>query len=104
MILGITFKENCPDTRNSKVVDVYNYLLNLGLKVDVYDPHENKADVKKNFNIDLINNLDKYDGIILATAHDEFRKLNYKQLKKNNKSIVYDVKSFLDKNIITKRL
>ena len=104
LILGITFKENCPDTRNSKVVDVYNELVNLGLKVDVYDPHANKADVKKNFNIDLINNLDKYDGIILATAHDEFRKLNYKQLKKNNKSIVYDVKSFLDKNIITKRL
>lgn len=104
LILGITFKENCPDTRNSKVVDVYNELVNLGLKVDVYDPHANKADVKKNFNIDLINNFDKYDGIILATAHDEFRKLNYKQLKKNNKSIVYDVKSFLDKNIITKRL
>jgi UDP-N-acetyl-D-galactosamine dehydrogenase len=104
LILGITFKENCPDIRNSKVVDVYKELVALGLRVDVYDPHANNEEVMKKFKINLSQSLNKYDGIILATAHEEFKKLNFNNLKRNDKSIIYDVKSFLDKKIVTKRL
>ncbi len=104
LILGITFKENCPDIRNSKVVDVYNELSTLGLVVDVFDPYASKVEVEKKFKINLCDNLGKYDGIILATAHDEFKKLNFKNLKRNKMAIVYDVKSFLDKKNVTKRL
>jgi UDP-N-acetyl-D-galactosamine dehydrogenase len=104
LILGITFKENCPDTRNSKVIDIYNELLEYGIIVDVYDPYADNLIVKRDYNVNLTNKLEKYDGIILAVAHDEFKDLNYNNLRKNKISIIYDVKSVLDKNIIDARL
>jgi UDP-N-acetyl-D-galactosamine dehydrogenase len=104
LILGITFKENCPDIRNSKVIDIYNELKQFGIKVDVYDPNANVKDVKKEYSIGLVKKLDKYDAIILAVSHNEFHKLNYKLLKRNKNSIIYDIKSVLDKQIVDARL
>lgn len=104
LILGITFKENCPDLRNSKVIDIYKELNQFGLEVDVFDPVANSEDVKSFFNISLVQTLRRYDAIILAVAHDEFRELSIDKLKKTNKSIVYDIKSFLRRDIIDGRL
>ena len=104
LILGVTFKENCSDIRNSKVPKLYNELKEFGINVEVFDPRANDFDVKKVFNINLIRNLTKYDSIILAVGHQEFRKLNFRSLKKNSKSIIYDLKSFLDKDLVDARL
>jgi UDP-N-acetyl-D-galactosamine dehydrogenase len=104
LVLGVTFKENCPDTRNSKVIDVYNELTQFGLNVEVYDPHANPVDVFKEYKIKMVNKLDKYEAIILAVSHDQFSQINYSDLKKSENSILYDIKGFLDKNIIDGRL
>jgi UDP-N-acetyl-D-galactosamine dehydrogenase len=104
LVLGVTFKENCPDIRNSKVIDIYTELTQFGLFVDVYDPYANSDDVYKEYEINLITKLDKYDAIVLAVAHDEFLRLDFRKLKKNQKSVVYDIKSILDKSIIDSRL
>ena len=76
LILGVTFKENCPDIRNSKVVDIYNELVQFGLKVDVFDPHADASLVQKEYNIQLQQSPTKYDAIILAVAHKEFLQIN----------------------------
>ena len=105
LILGVTFKENCPDIRNSKVIDIYNELIQFGILVDVYDPHANNIDVKNEYGISLIDAIqDKYDSIILAVAHTEFKDFNYAELKKETNSVIYDIKSFLNKEIVTSRL
>ncbi len=104
LILGITFKENMSDIRNSKVIDIYNILNMNGLKIDVYDPHADKEEVKSIFKIEMVENLQKYDSIIIAVAHDEFKKLNFKSLKKSDNSIIYDIKGFLKKSEINGRL
>ena len=104
LILGITFKENCSDIRNSRVVDLYKELVKVSKKVDVHDYHADIQVVKKEFGIELIDNLNKnYDVIILAVAHSEYLELNYSKILKKN-HILYDVKSVLPKNIITLRL
>jgi len=104
LILGVTFKENCPDIRNSKVKDIYNELQQFNLNVDVYDQHADKEEVYLQYGIRLIDNLGKYSAIIIAVAHDEFLSLNYELLKKEPNSIVYDLKSFINKKIIDGRL
>ncbi len=105
LILGITFKENCPDTRNSKVVDVHNELVELGLDVDVYDYEADSKEVKKDYAIDLLKKInDKYDGILLAVSHKNFSKLNIEKLKIDSKSIVYDLKGFLPRDQVDARL
>lgn len=104
LILGITFKENCPDVRNSKVIDIYNELKSYGLQVDVKDPYADVQMVANEFGINLIEKLTKFDLIILAVGHDEFMKINFTKLKKNKKSILFDVKSILPKEIVTSRL
>jgi len=104
LVLGVTFKENCPDIRNSKVIDIYTELKQFGLIVDVYDPNVNSADVKKEYGIIMVDKLDRYDAIILAVSHNEFLKLNIDELKKNNEAVVYDIKSFLDKKVVDARL
>ncbi len=104
LILGISFKENCPDIRNSKIIDVYNELIQFGLNVDVFDPNAHKQEVKKEFGIKLSKSLKKYDSIIHAVSHLEFQTLNITKLKKNKNSIIFDVKSVLDKNIVDARL
>jgi UDP-N-acetyl-D-glucosamine/UDP-N-acetyl-D-galactosamine dehydrogenase len=104
LILGITFKEDCPDIRNSKVPDIYNELQNYGLLVDIYDPNAIKQEVKHEFNIDLIDQPKSYDAIILAVSHNEFKNLDLSSLKSKNGAIVYDIKSFLDKKSVDGRL
>jgi UDP-N-acetyl-D-galactosamine dehydrogenase len=104
LLLGVTFKENCPDIRNSKVADIHNELKQFGLDVDVYDPHVNYEDVKNEYNIEIVDKLSKYDSIILAVSHNEFFKLNYESLKLNKNSIVYDIKSVLNRTEVNSRL
>lgn len=104
LILGITFKEDCPDIRNSRVIDIYNELQQFGLSLDVYDPWANKAEVKHEYGIDLIDNLNgKYDAIIICVSHKEFLSIDYNQYK-NNHSILFDTKSVIDKNLVDGRL
>ena len=104
LLLGITFKENCPDIRNSKVPDIYNELKSFGMKVDVFDPHADSNEVSKCFGIKLISKIKQYDVVILTVAHDEFIKLDIDSLKSQNKSVVYDLKSVLDANQVDARL
>ena len=105
LILGVTFKENCPDIRNSKVVDVHQELEEFGLKVDAYDYEANPVEVNNEYGISLINEIkDKYDGILLAVSHDKFSKIDITSLKKDAKSIVYDLKGFLPRDQVDARL
>ncbi|KAA5533759.1 nucleotide sugar dehydrogenase [Taibaiella lutea] len=105
LILGMTFKENCPDIRNSRVIDIYNELEQFGLVVDVYDPHANNHEVKEEYGIDLIDNIDdKYEAIILAVSHNEFINLDFKEIKNGNDAVLFDTKSFLNRNLIDSRL
>jgi len=104
LMLGITFKENCPDIRNSRVVDIYRELTDFGMEVDVYDPWANKAEVKKEHGIDLISDLlVNYDAIVLTVAHQEFLNLPYANLKAAN-GIIFDIKSVLDRTLVDARL
>ena len=97
LILGITFKENCPDIRNTKVIDLYQSLKSFGLKVEVYDPWAKKAAVKNEYDIDLLETLEDhtYEAIVLAVAHKQFKTIDISSLKKK-KSVVYDIKNFLE--------
>ena len=104
LVLGLTFKENCPDIRNSKVVDVINELLTFGAKVDVYDPHADAAEVKHEYNLTLTSDLtQKYHAVVLAVSHKEFASIELEKLKEKN-AIVYDIKGFLPKSSVTARL
>lgn len=106
LILGITFKENCPDIRNTKVVDIYSTLSEYTQNITVYDPWANPQHVAHEYGIDVINTLPedtKFDTIILAVAHNEFTQLNLCSLTKEN-AVIYDVKGVLDRNIIDGRL
>ncbi len=105
LILGITFKENCPDIRNSRVIDIYKELIQFGLVVDIYDPHAQKEKVEEEYGVALQEELNqKYDTIILAVAHEEFKHLDYKMLKYGQKAVIFDTKSFLDRSLVDARL
>jgi UDP-N-acetyl-D-galactosamine dehydrogenase len=104
LVLGVSFKENCPDIRNSKVVDIYRELTQFGLSVDVYDSHVNEEEVFQEYGIKLCQQLDCYDSIILAVSHHEFLALDYNKLKRNNESVIFDIKSFLDRRLSDARL
>ena len=104
LILGVTFKENCPDIRNSKVFDIHAQLVKKGINVDVFDPFANAEEVLQKYEVELITSLDNYDGIILAVAHDFFKALDYGKLQRNKKAVIFDTKALLDKSIVTARL
>tara|TARA_B110000003_G_scaffold250058_1_gene262815 strand:+ start:1095 stop:2360 length:1266 start_codon:yes stop_codon:yes gene_type:complete len=105
LILGITFKENCPDIRNTKVADVHNELKEFGLKVDVYDYEANSIEVKQEYGINLLNEIkEKYDGILLAVAHNKFSMINIESLKQDSQSVVYDLKGFFARKQVNSRL
>ena len=105
LILGVTFKENCPDIRNSKVADVYNELKEFGLKVDVYDYEADPAEVKEEYGIDLIDQIKaKYDGILLAVSHNKFSMIDIQLLKKDSESVVFDLKGFFPREFVNSRL
>ena len=104
LILGITFKEDCPDIRNSRVIDVIDELKDYGVKLEVYDPHANSEDVKQEYNIDLIDSPGQdYNAIVLAVKHKEFERLDWGIIKKET-TVVFDVKAGLDDNIVSERL
>ena len=105
LILGITFKENCPDIRNTKVVDIYNTLKEYSNNITVHDPWANVGHVKHEYGIDIVSTLpqEQYDAVILAVAHNEFLSLDVKSLVKEN-GVVYDVKGLLPRDIIDGRL
>tara|TARA_Y100000782_G_C10182356_1_gene264624 strand:- start:2187 stop:3470 length:1284 start_codon:yes stop_codon:yes gene_type:complete len=105
LILGITFKENCPDIRNTRVVDIHKEFTQFGCDVDVYDPWANAEEVKEEYGIDLISTPleGAYKAIILAVAHAEFKKMNLEDLKEGD-AVVFDTKAFLDRNKVDGRL
>lgn len=104
LMLGITFKENCPDIRNSKVVDLIHELKSFGTDVDIYDPWADADEVKHEYNLTLTKTLDKkYHAIVLTVSHEEFASLDLKSLSEND-AVIYDVKGFLDKAQVTARL
>lgn len=106
LILGITFKENCPDVRNTKVVDIYRELEDYGIDVDIYDPWASKEEVKHEYNIDLLDVLDKdtkYDSLIIAVSHTEFLAMDLNKLKKDN-AVIFDTKACLDRKLVDARL
>jgi UDP-N-acetyl-D-galactosamine dehydrogenase len=104
LLLGVTFKENCPDIRNSKVVDIYNELIQFGLEVDVFDPHADANQVKKEYNIELQQSPSKYDAIILTVAHKEFLEMKINDYKNGSHTIIFDSKAALDRDIVDARL
>lgn len=106
LILGITFKENCPDVRNTKVVDVYKELKEYGVAVDIYDPWANASEVNHEYGVAVLSSLDadvQYDALILAVSHNEFLSMDLSALKKD-KSVVFDIKACLDRDLVDGRL
>jgi UDP-N-acetyl-D-galactosamine dehydrogenase len=105
LILGFTFKENCPDVRNTKVVDIYNELMNYEIIVDIFDPLAKISEVKNEYGIDTLYQMPniKYDSIILAVAHKEFLQMDIKSVL-IDEGVIYDVKGCLNKQIIDSRL
>ncbi len=105
LVLGITFKENCPDIRNTKIVDIYHTLREYTSNIDIYDPWANVEKVKSEYGIDIMSNLPKkkYEAIILAVAHEQFKDIDFFDLKKDL-GVIYDVKGILPRNIIDGRL
>ena len=109
LILGITFKENCPDIRNTKVVDIYSTLHEYTNNITVYDPWADADHVKHEYGIEISSvELDKskgkFDAVVLAVAHDEFKTLDIRSLLNGENGVVYDVKGILDRSVIDGRL
>ncbi|MEZ0539253.1 nucleotide sugar dehydrogenase [Fibrella arboris] len=105
LLLGITFKENCPDVRNTKVADIYHELTGFGINVTVYDPWAIAEEVAHEHHISLAGSAQgHYDGIVLAVAHDEFRQLDINALRRHEKAVVYDLKSVLDRSLVSMRI
>jgi UDP-N-acetyl-D-galactosamine dehydrogenase len=106
--MGLTFKENCPDLRNSGVVDMVDTLKDLSCNVDVYDPRVDKAEAKREYGIELLSKLenDTYDAIIIAVAHDEFKQLSLETIKAFGKPnhLLYDVKYLFTQSQVDGRL
>lgn len=105
LILGITFKENCPDIRNTKVVDIYHTLTEYTDNITIYDPWANMEQVRNEYDLEVVNELpgSKYDAVILAVAHKEFLQIDVSSLVVDN-GVVYDVKGILSREIIDGRL
>jgi len=106
LMLGVTFKENCPDIRNTKVVDIYRELCEFGLNVDIYDPWASVEEVKQEYGVDIIDQVDdkkKYDAVLLAVAHDEFKTIDFEKYYKAG-SVVFDAKAVIDRRWVDGRL
>ena len=105
LVLGITFKENCPDIRNSRVIDVIKELKSYGCCVDVYDPWADAEEVKEEYHIDLIDSVqpDSYEAVVLAVAHNEFKEMDVTGLK-NKSGVIFDIKALIDKSLVDGRL
>ncbi|GAP44914.1 nucleotide sugar dehydrogenase [Lentimicrobium saccharophilum] len=104
LVLGITFKENCPDIRNSRVIDVVNEFRDFSCKVDVYDPWADHAEVKHEYGLDLIDKPNgNYDAVVLAVAHNQFKETDIRSFGHSD-SVFYDIKGLLDKSLVDERL
>lgn len=108
LVLGLTFKENCPDLRNTRVVDILEALSGYHAEIDVHDPWVNPQEAKHEYDIDVVSQLEKkrYDAVILAVAHDEFRKMGRESMKSlcKDNHVIYDVKYVFDKDQVDGRL
>ncbi|MCF6171879.1 MAG: nucleotide sugar dehydrogenase [Bacteroidales bacterium] len=109
LLLGITFKENCPDIRNTRVVDIVDELRAFGCDIDIYDPWADRGEVQQVYGIKTLDdNTDiyskTYDAIILAVSHEQFLKLDYKKLVNGNNTVIFDIKSVLPKEMVDGRL
>lgn len=106
LMLGITFKENCPDIRNTKATDIYHELISYGIEVDVYDPWASADEVRHEYGISIITQLNEsvdYQAVILAVAHDKFMEIDLQAFKEKG-AILYDVKGILPRDLIDARL
>jgi len=105
LILGFTFKENCPDIRNTKVIDVYTELVDYNIDVDVYDPWANKEEVSLTYGINLLPdfNVEEYQGVVLAVSHKEFLSIDFAAFKKFN-AVIFDTKAFINRTLVDARL
>ncbi len=106
LILGATFKENCPDFRNTKVLDIVNKLKSSKLEIDIYDPWVDQTSFLIEYDQNVLSNIpkQKYNAIILAVSHDIFKNLNLNKLKEDTNTIIYDIKGFFNKELVDKRL
>jgi len=106
LILGITFKENCPDIRNTRVVDVFHELKQYGVDVDIYDPWANPEEVMHAYNIKCLSSIKSgsYEAIILAVAHDQFKTLDIRKLAAREDCVIYDSKGVLLAGVADGRL
>lgn len=105
LVLGITFKEDCPDIRNSKVIDIVKELQQFNINVEVFDPHADKNEVEVKYNIRLLDSIEStYDGIILAVSHKEFLGFKLENLKSSTSSVIFDTKAFLIRELVDARL
>jgi len=106
LVLGITFKENCPDIRNSRVIDVISELKDFGCEVDIFDPWAEPKEVKHEYGVDLLSSLPEntaYDAIVFAVAHNEFKELSFDKLRKPE-TVLFDIKGVVDKSLVDGRL
>lgn len=106
LIMGITFKENCPDVRNTRVVDIYHELISFGLNVDIYDPWADPEEVKHEYGVDIYSELidgTRYETVIVAVAHNQFREFDFDKIKQSG-AVLFDIKGCLDRNLIDGRL
>jgi UDP-N-acetyl-D-galactosamine dehydrogenase len=109
LLLGVTFKENCPDIRNSRVIDVIHELQEFGTEVAVYDPWADPDEVKKEYGIDLLDHRptreekSTYDAVVVAVAHNQFKELDYAQFSKEG-CVLFDLKGILPDEISDQRL
>ena len=105
LIMGFTFKENCPDVRNTKVIDIYKALQEYDVNITVYDPWANAEIARREYGIDIVNEVpqQQFDSVILAVAHQQFKDMDILSLCRE-KHVIYDVKGLLDKSIIDGRL
>jgi UDP-N-acetyl-D-galactosamine dehydrogenase len=109
LLLGVTFKENCPDIRNTKVIDIVDELQEFGCKLDILDPWANQKEVEHEFGIKTLDkNTDiyakKYDAIILAVSHDQFKTIDFNRLKNGQNAVIFDIKGLLPKDLVDGRL
>jgi len=104
LVLGITFKENCPDIRNSRVIDVIKEFNEYSCKVDVYDPWADAAEVEHEYGVKLSDKPGTgYSAIVLAVAHDQFKNIDMQSLSNGN-TVIYDIKGLLNKELVDERL
>src|SRR5690606_30185682 len=101
LILGFTFKENCPDVRNTRVIDIYRELTQFGLQVEIYDPLIDVEETRKIYDIYLVKEISliNYEVIIVAVPHDDFANLKFSS-KKENRALLFDIKSCLKSDLI----